>query len=68
MKVVLQEQKEADTKSSKLESASTAMKAKSEVPKEKTSEGDGHIRNESNMLPIRTRVTKKPCWYDNYIM
>ena len=47
MKVVLQEQKEADTKSSKLESESTAMKAKSEVPKETTSEGDGHIRNES---------------------
>ena len=36
------------------------MKANSEVPKERTSEGDDHMRNENGMLRTRTRVIKKP--------
>ena len=65
IKDVQQQQKRADTKNSKLESKSPAMKAKSEVPKERTSEGDGHMRNENVKLCTRTRVIKKSSQCDD---
>ena len=68
IKDVQQKQKGADTKNSKLEGKSPAMKADSEVPKERTSEGDGGIRNENGTLRTRTRVINKPNRYDNCIM
>ena len=43
IKDVQLEQKGADTKNSKLEGKSPAIIAKSEVPKERMSEGDGHM-------------------------
>ena len=59
MNDVQQEQKGADTKNSKLEGKSPTMIAKSEVPKERTSEGDGRMRNENGTLCTRARVIKK---------
>ena len=44
------------------------MKAKSEVPKERTSEGDTHMRNENGTLRTRTRVIKKPNRYGDGVM
>ena len=69
IKVVQKEQKGTDTKKQdKLESESPAMKAKSEVPKERTSEGDTHMRNENGTLRTRTRVIKKPNRYGDGVM
>ena len=45
MKDVKQEQKGVNTKNSKLEGKSPTMKAKPEVPRERTSQGDDRIRN-----------------------
>ena len=53
-KNVQQEQKGADTKNSKLQSKSPDLKEKSDVPKERLSEGDGRMRNENATLRIRT--------------
>ena len=61
-------QKGADTKKSKLEGKSPAMKANSEVSKERMSEGDGSMRNENGMLRTRARVIKKPNRYDDCVM
>ena len=47
IKDVQQEQKGADTKNSKPESNSPAMKAQSEVTKERTSKEGGHMTNEN---------------------
>ena len=44
------------------------MKVKSEVPKERTSEGDTHMRNENGTLRTRTRVIKKPNRYGDGVM
>ena len=68
MKDAQQEQKVADTKNSKLEGKSPTMIAKSEVPKERTSEGDDRMRNENGSLRTRTRTIKKPNRYNNYVM
>ena len=68
MKDAQQEQKVAGTKNSKLEGKSHTMIAKSEVRKERTSEGDDRMRNENGALRTRTRTIKKPNRYDNYVM
>ena len=59
IKDIQQEQKGADTKNSKLKVKSYTMKANSEVPKERTSEGDGRVRNKNSTIRTRTRVVKK---------
>ena len=59
------EQNGADSKSNKLEGKTPAMIAKSEVPKEMTSEGDGRMRNENGTLCTWARAIKKPNQYDN---
>ena len=59
IKDVQQEKKETNIKSSKLEGESSSMKAKSEVPKERTSEGDCPMRKENGTSHTRTRVITK---------
>ena len=42
-----------------MEGKSPAMKANSEVPKERTSESDGPMRNDNGTSRTRTRVPKE---------
>ena len=56
MNDIQQEQKGADTKNSKLEGKSPTMIAKSEVPKQRTSEGDGRMRNENGKSHQETQL------------
>ena len=59
IKDVQQEQKTADTKNRKQEIKRPVMRAKSEVPKERMSQGDCRIRNENDSLHTRTTAIKK---------
>ena len=68
IKEIQQKKKGADTKNSKLEGESPAMKANSDVPKERMGEGDGCMRNENGTLHTRTRIIKKPNRYDHCAM
>ena len=51
-----------------MEGKSPAMKANSEVPKERTSESDGPMRNDNGKSRTRARVIKKPNRYDDCVM
>ena len=68
MNIIQQEKEEADSKNSKLENKSPAMKAKSEVSKAPTGERHGHMKNDNATLLNRARVVKKFSRYDDWVM